>query len=715
MNASTRPLLVELLTEELPPKALRKLGVAFAEGVRATLAARGLLAEGCSVQPYATPRRLAVRLSAVLAQAPDQEYAEKLMPVKIGLDADGKPTPALLKKLAAKGLEHIDAATLARESDGKQDVLVARGKAPGAALAAGLQEAIDAAIAGLPIPKVMSYQLADGQTTVKFVRPAHGLVALFGADIVPVATLGLIAGRKTLGHRFMSKGEIAIVDADSYATQLQDQGRVVADFDTRRALIKSQLDTHCATLAAGLGDDPEVDALLDEVTALVEYPTVYVGEFEAQFLDVPQECLILTMRLNQKYFPLFSLENGKLTNRFLIVSNMEVANPVNIIEGNQRVVRPRLADAQFFFVTDRKTPLAARVEQLGSIVYHNKLGSQLQRVERVRAIARGVAAALGADAQRADRAALLAKADLGTNMVGEFPELQGIMGAYYAQADGEPEDVVAALRGQYRNRMDTPVDAAGLTAAILFIAERAETLVGIWGIGLAPTGERDPYGLRRAALGLISAFEQLAAGGLLKVSENGPLTLAGVLDLAAATFDAGQIAPADLKNAVAEVSAFIYERYRNQLAAFDRAAVDAVIALTPPLHQVSARVRAVTAFGALPEAASLAAANKRVGNLLKKAEDGVADLDPARLTEPAEQALAKAIADLSPRAQAQFDAGDFAASLSTLAQAREPVDAFFADVMVMADDPAVRANRLALLAQLHGLMNKVADISRLAQ
>lgn len=712
MNTEIRPLLVELLTEELPPKALRKLGHAFAEGVRDTLAARGLLAADCQVQPYATPRRLALRLSAVLAQAPDQDYAEKLMPVKVGLDADGKASPALIKKLAAKGLESIDPSTLARESDGKQDYLVARGTAPGALLAQGLQEAIEAAIAGLPIPKVMSYQLADGVTTVKFVRPAHGLVALFGTDVVPVGVLGLTAGNVTQGHRFMSHAPVRISHPDTYEKQLADAGNVIASFETRRAEISRQLAEHAGRLGSTLGDDPEVAALLDEVTALVEHPTVYVGEFEAQFLSVPQECLILTMRLNQKYFPLFAPGSGKLTHRFLIVSNMRVANPVNIVEGNQRVVRPRLADAQFFFLTDRKTTLAARVAQLGSIVYHNKLGTQLQRVERVRSVARGIAAALGADAQRADRAALLAKADLGTNMVGEFPELQGIMGAYYALADGEPDDVVLALRGQYRNRLDTPVDAASLTAAILFIAERAETLVGIWSIGLAPTGERDPYGLRRAALGVISAFEQLAAGGLLKASENGPLTLDGVLESAAAAFGAGQVS-ADV---LAEVRTFVYERYRNQLIAdFDRNAVDAVIALAPPLHQVAARVRAVTAFGALPEAASLAAANKRVGNLLKKAEDGIGAVDPARLSEPAEQSLAAAIASLSPRAQSQFDAGDFAGSLSTLARAREPVDAFFADVMVMADDPAVRANRLALLGQLHGLMNKVADISRLAQ
>ncbi len=513
MTTNIRPLLVELLTEELPPKALQKLGQAFAEGVRATLARHGLLADGCAVEPYATPRRLAVRLSAVLAQAPDQAYAEKLMPVKIGLTEDGKATPALQKKLAAKGLENIDLATLERESDGKQDYLVARGTAPGAALAAGLQEGIDAAIDGLPIPKVMRYQLADGETTVKFVRPAHGLIALFGADVVPVAALGLTAGRETLGHRYMSNGAIAIADADAYAATLAEKGRVVASFEGRRDEIQRQLLDHAGRLSATLGDDPEVAALLDEVTALVEHPTVYVGEFEEQFLQVPQECLILTMRLNQKYFPLFDPASGRLTHRFLIVSNMRTDNPVNIVEGNQRVVRPRLADAQFFFETDRKTPLAARVEQLGSIVYHNKLGTQLERVERVRAIARDVAGKLGGDVAAADRAALLAKADLGSNMVGEFPELQGIMGAYYAAGDGEPDSVVQALRTQYRNRYDTPVSQDDLTAATLFIAERAETLVGIWAIGLAPTGERDPFGLRRAALGLISAFEQLAAGG----------------------------------------------------------------------------------------------------------------------------------------------------------------------------------------------------------
>ena len=555
----------------------------------------------------------------------------------------------------------------------------------------------------------MRYQLADGVTTVKFVRPAHGLIALHGADVVPVTALGLAAGRETLGHRFMSNGPVAIPDADAYAATLADKGRVMASFEGRRADIERQLLDHAGRLSATLGDDPEVAALLDEVTALVEHPTVYVGEFEEQFLQVPQECLILTMRLNQKYFPLFDPASGRLTHRFLIVSNMHTANPVNIVEGNQRVVRPRLADAQFFFNTDRKTPLAARVEQLGAIVYHNKLGTQLERVERVRAIARGVAQQLGGDVSAADRAALLAKADLGSNMVGEFPELQGIMGAYYAAGDGEPASVVEALRTQYRNRCDAPVNADTLTAATLFIAERAETLVGIWAIGLAPTGERDPRPAPRRA----GPDQRLraAAGGWLKINQDGPLSLDDLLDLAAGTFPAGKI-PADT---LAEVRAFIYERYRNQLIAdSDRNAVEAVIALTPPLHQVGERVRR----GRLRANARSRQPGRRQQAHRQPAQEGRGRDRPGerrRAGRARRKALAASVATLRPQAEAQFATGDFAASLRTLAQAREPVDAFFADVMVMAEDPAVRANRLALLGQLHGLMNQVADISRLAQ
>lgn len=710
--ADARALLIELLTEELPPKALRRLGLAFAEAVRDGLAKQGLLPDGAAAAHFATPRRLAVHLDAVLAQAPARAFTEKLMPAAIGLDANGGFTPALAKKLAAKGLSHLTPADLTRESDGKQDVLYANGIADGAALADVLQGVLEQAIDSLPIPKVMRYQLADGVTSVKFVRPAHALTVLWGDTVLPATVLGLDAGNTTQGHRFLGAQSITLRDPASYEQQLLDEGKVIASYEVRRDDILSQLNRQAQALGASLGAQEDVDTLLDEVTALVELPAVYVGQFDPQFLDVPPECLILTMRLNQKYFPLFDPASGKLTHRFLIVSNMRIDDPTNIIEGNERVVRPRLADAQFFYQTDRKAPLASRIDALDNRVYHNKLGSQRERVERVRAIARHLAQQLDvAQEALADRAALLAKADLGTNMVGEFPELQGIIGAYYAQADGELAPVVQAIRDQYRNRLDQPVDKASLVSAILFMAERLETLVGIWGIGLAPTGERDPFGLRRAALGLISAYEQLQAGGWLELGGNA-LDIDALLQFTAGLFNTYGLSA----DTAAEVRGFIDERYRNQLGAqHERSLVDAVLAVRPPLHQVQQRVLACAAFAQLPQAASLAAANKRIGNLLKKADDASQPLNAALLAEPAEQALAATIARLAPQAQDQFQKGDFAGNLATLAQAGADVDAFFNDVMVMADDPAVRANRLALLGELHRLMNQVADIARLAQ
>lgn len=706
----TRPLLVELLTEELPPKALQRLGQSFAETLRTTLEQHHLLADGCTVRPLATPRRLAAVFDAVLGQAPEQHYTEKLMPVKIGLTADREMTPALVKKLQAKGLESLGVDDLIIESDGKQDTLYARGVAAGETLQAGLQKALDQAITQLPIPKVMRYQLADGVSSVRFVRPAHRLIALWGSDVVPVEALGLQAGRTTEGHRFMSEGVLEITTAEGYENQLLEEGKVVAGFETRRADILQQLQKQADTRGATLGNDPEVEALLDEVTALVEHPTVYTGEFDPDFLRVPPECLILTMRLNQKYFPLFEPDTGKLTHRFLIVSNMRVANPSHIIEGNQRVVRPRLADAQFFFDTDRSMRLEERVAQLASSVYHNKLGSVLQRVERIRRIAVHIATQLGADAAAADRAALLAKADLNSNMVGEFPELQGIMGAYYAEGDGEAPEVVEAIRNQYRIRLEAPVTTSSQVAAALFMADRLEVLVGIWGIGLVPTGERDPYGLRRAALGLISAYEQLAAGGLLTLNDHQTLRLDDLLAFTASTFEPDTLA----EDTAQAVAGFIYERYRNQLAGHDRNVVDAVLSITPPLHQVLGRIQACAAFAQRPEADSLAAANKRITNLLKKADSDLGTVDSALYTEAAEKALAACIEELSPVARQQFEAGDFSASLATLAGSRAAVDAFFNDVMIMVDDLAVRRNRLALLEMLHRNMNQVADISRLA-
>ena len=718
------PLLVELFTEELPPRALQKLGQAFADSLTQALAKQHLLGANSVTTSYATPRRLAAQLSNVLAQAQDQAFSEKLMPVKVGLDAQGNATPALQKKLAAKNLAHLTPADLARESDGKQDYLIAHGTAAGVQLKNVLQAAVESALADLPIPKMMRYQLADGQTSVRFVRPVHGLVVLHGSDVLPVTVLGIEAGNSTQGHRFMSEGSVTLSHANDYATALADKGRVIASFEDRRDAIRQQLDKTAAELGASLGDEAEVTPLLDEVTALVEHPTVYVGQFEEKFLAVPQECLILTMRLNQKYFPLFDPASGKLIHKFLIVSNMNVDDPHHIVQGNERVIRPRLADAEFFFETDRKQPLASRVAHLGNIVYHNKLGSQLDRIERLRKISSHLAEMLHADVTLADRAAQLAKADLTSNMVGEFPELQGIMGAYYAQYDGEPAAVVRALASQYQTRFDAPVTDDTLVAAILFIAERIDTLVGIWGIGLQPSGERDPFGLRRAALGIISAVEQLAAGNYLSdtsvnvdaaaaaSSVQTGFSLPALLDFAASTFQSGTLHSGTTE----DVLVYVYERYRNQLTSdYARSVVDAVIALQPPLQEVTARVKAVTTFAALPEAESLAAANKRIGNLLKKAEGDLPELDPSLFTEAAEKALYEALSAIEASARADAAQGQFEKSLGAVAQTRAAVDDFFTHVMVMADDPAVRGNRLALLSRLHATMNLVADISRLAQ
>jgi glycyl-tRNA synthetase beta chain len=690
----------------LPPKALQTLGNAFANGIADGLRGRQLLDAASAVTVYCTPRRLAAHITQVRSIAPDQPFSEKLMPVSVGLK-DGQPTPALLKKLAAKNLSQIDPATLEREHDGKTEQLVYRAVAKGSSLNVGLQAALDDAIAKLPIPKVMSYQLADGTTTVHFVRPAHGLIALHGKDIVPIGVLGLSAGRITQGHRFQGARDIEIATADAYEEAMAAHGKLIAGFAQRRADIFAQLQKHAAGLGATLGAAADYEPLLDEVTALVEMPTVYVGTFEAEYLAVPQECLVLTMRANQKYFPLFDTA-GKLTNRFLIVSNMRLADPQNIVEGNQRVIRPRLSDARFFFETDKKVRLEERVPELGRIVYHNKLGSQLERTTRVQLLAGVIARAIGADATLAKRAAWLAKADLLTNMVGEFPELQGTMGRYYALADGENAVIASAIGNQYRTRFGED-GAADTVAASQYLADRIETLVGIWGIGLQPTGDKDPFGLRRAALGVISVFEWLGArahGGKFN------LLLATLIDHAMTQFKAGVLGK-DIQMPLLE---FVYERYRNQLATkYDRNAVDAVIASQPPLQEVSARLKAVVAFSTLAEAASLAAANKRAGNILKKeGVTGVRLADRALLTEAAEKSLASAIISIRGDVDAHFDRGEYVECLKKLAGLKAPVDDFFEKVLVNAKDANVRDNRLSLLSELSYLLNKVADLSKLA-
>ena len=699
-------LLVELFTEELPPKALRRLSESFSQALTDKLRSAGLLAEPCDVESFATPRRLATRLSAVVSQAQDRLVREKLMPVSVGLDAQGQPTPALRKKLAAKGLD-ADAVlpSLLRESDGKADQLIWQGTQPGASLAEGLQQAIEAALAALPIPKVMSYQLADGQTTVRFVRPAHRLVALHGTEIVPVSILGLQSGRQTGGHRFQGQAWVEIDQAQHYDQTLRKQGHVLPGFDERRNEILRQLQAKAGELGSSLGEPSEVETLLEEVTALVEYPTVYVGEFEPEFLAVPPECLILTMRLNQKYFPLFAADGQTLTHRFLIVSNMKLDHPVHVIQGNQRVVRPRLADARFFYQTDLRTPLQERNAALASVVFHNKLGSQADRVQRLQALAQSIARRIGADIAQAARAAELSKSDLATLMVGEFPELQGLMGAYYAAHAGEPLGVQQALREQYRLRVNPLQTAEDKVSLCLFLADRADSLVSLWAAAGAPSGDKDPYALRRAALGLLSGLDALAQAGLTS------LTLQDLIQQAA------QGVPNGLASAsvMAEVEAFVLERLRQQLITqYPREAVEAVLAVAPALHEVPARIAAVQAFGARPEAEALAAANKRIGNVLRKVEGELGACAPAHLQEAAEQALFAAIERLQPQAESHLARLQFEEALGVWAELRTAVDSFFADVMVMTDDITLRNNRLALLAQAHAAMNRVADLSRLA-
>jgi len=700
---SSKNLLVELFVEELPPKALKKLGEAFAAALANSLKNAGLAPSTATVTAYASPRRLAAHITDVAAVAADKPVAQKLMPVAVGLDGSGNATPALLKKLAALGADASVVSSLRRESDGKAEVLFHDSLAKGATLAEGLQKALEAALAALPIPKVMSYQLADGWNSVNFVRPAHGLVALHGADVVPVAALGLTSGRATQGHRFEAAVDpVLIADADSYAATLQKDGAVIASFAERRAEIARQLEAAAAKAGGKPVDD---DALLDEVTALVERPNVLVGQFEEEFLAVPQECLILTMKANQKYFPLLDTA-GKLTNKFLVVSNISPADPSAVIGGNERVVRPRLADAKFFFDQDRKKTLESRVLNLAKVVYHNKLGTQGERVQRVCAIAKAVGLQLGGEALalQAEQAALLAKADLLTDMVGEFPELQGIMGRYYALHDGLSADIADAIEDHYKPRFAGDSLPRNRVGTVVALADKLETLVGMFGIGQIPTGDRDPFALRRHALGSI---RMLAENDL-------DLPLDSLLQAATAPFAAVD----GFKAAESALADFIYDRLAGSLReqGYTAQEVDAVVSQRPQrLGDIPKRLAAVRAFSALPEAAALAAANKRVGNILKKVEDSVdAWVDGALLKESAEIALHAALVDVVPQADAAFVTGDYSESLQTLAALRAPVDAFFDDVMVNADDPALRANRLGLLAKLHAAMNQVADISKLS-
>ena len=714
---TTKNLLVELLVEELPPKSLMKLGDSFAEALADSLSAQGLTTSDAVVTAYASPRRLAAHITNVASQSPFNETIVKLMPKKVGFNESGERTDALNKRLSKEGHLRDDHTMQLEEIDDKGVSYVALRKTEQPLpLAEALQQALGTALFKLPIAKMMTYQLSDGWSSVNFVRPAHGLVALYGAEIVPVSILGLYAGRETQGHRFEANtAKVKLKNADSYAQQLESEGAVIASFTVRRDEIVKQI-----TFAAArekltpVGDDD----LLNEVTALVERPNVLVGKFEEEFLEVPQECLILTMKANQKYFPLLDA-NGKLTNKFLIVSNIRPADPSLVIGGNERVVRPRLADAKFFFDQDRKKPLDSRVLGLSKVVYHNKLGNQGDRVQRVQAIARAIAQQLGGDALalQADQAALLAKADLLTDMVGEFPELQGIMGRYYAKHDGLSDDIAFAIEDHYKPRFAGDELPRSMVGVCVALADKLETLLGMFGIGEIPTGDKDPFALRRHALGVIRILieKDLSVSIDALVRDSFSLMPSVTMALgpnAKGTYGLQKDTPDSVLN-------FIYERLSGYLReqGYSAQEVEAVLVQRPErLSDVPKRLAAVRTFAALPEAAALAAANKRVGNILKKEgiEANVDAVNSKLLKEPAELALHQALSKISPKADAAFKTGDYTGSLKALAALRAPVDDFFDNVMVNAEDAALRTNRLALLSQLHQAMNRVADISKLA-
>ena len=701
---STKNLLVELFVEELPPKALNKLGEAFSSILFESLKSQGLTADGAVVTAFASPRRLALHSTNILSVAPDKTSTQKLMPVSVGLDANGNPTPALIKRLSGMGLDESAVRNLTKQADGKNEALFLDIMQKGVSLTEGLQIALNEAISKLPIPKVMTYQLADGWTSVNFVRPAHGLVAMLGNEVIAVTALGLSAGKETQGHRFEAAvSPVILRDADSYSEQLKTEGAVIASFSERRAEIARQLNDAAAKENLKPIDD---EALLDEVTALVERPNVLLGQFEEIYLEVPQECLILTMKANQKYFPLLNA-NGKLTNKFLIVSNISPDDASAVIGGNERVVRPRLADAKFFFDQDRKKTLESRLAGLNKVVYHNKLGSQGARTERVRAIASAIAHVIGETdlVTKTDQAAQLAKTDLVTDMVGEFPELQGIMGRYYAQYEGIDNDVTYAIEDHYKPRFagdELPRNQVGVVVAL---ADKLETLVGLFSIGEKPSGDKDPFGLRRQALGIIRMLIECKL----------PLSFSSLIQDVLSKFN---IEPSSEAPTIQAVKEFCFDRLsvnlREQGASSQE--VDAVLSLNPEiLSDIPQRLAAVRTFSALDEAPALAAANKRVGNILKKVEGEVkAEVNTNLLQEPAEIALNEALHIVKPEADKLFESGDYTASLKSLAALKAPVDAFFDNVMVNAEDPALKANRLGLLSTLHHAMNRVADLSKLA-
>ena len=676
-------LLVELLTEELPPKALKELSEVFAAKLHAGLQKERFLADGSAVSTFATPRRLAALITNVEERSPDSER-------EVQGPAVSAPAQAVAGFAKKSG---VAVEALRKQQTPKGEIYAATVKTAGSALDVELAGLAEAALKSLPIPKAMRW----GSGTAQFVRPVHGLVMLHGSRIIPGSVLGAASSNRSLGHRFLSAGPITLDHADQYERVMAGKGSVIVSFAARRAGIIKALEQAAGKDAELVGSD----ALFDEITALVEHPQVYAGEFNKDFLAVPQECLVLSMQQHQKYVPLRDKAKGKLLPRFLFVSNMSAGDPAQIIRGNERVLCARLADAKFFYDQDRKTRLEARVPRLASVVYHNKLGSQLERVERIQLLAGKIAREIGADPLLAERAAWLSKADLLTDMVGEFPELQGTMGRYYSLSDGEPRTVADAIEAHYRPRFAGDKLPEGLISCAVALADKLDTIAGLFSVGQQPTGDRDPFGLRRAALGIVRII----------VENKLPLSLLTLADAAFAPFKS---------KAPVELVKFVNDRFAGYLKdlGFSTLQVDAVLSanrIQPSL--VPKQLEAVKAFQALPEAESLAAANKRVVNILKQAEakgESFANVEPGELMEPAERALHAAIRSTSEKAGVLFDRGDYAGYLTTFSVLKAPVDAFFDSVMVMVDDPKLRRGRLALLHDLREAMNRVADISKLA-
>lgn len=690
-------LLVELLTEELPPKSLARLSEAFAREVAQALADAGFCANPPVFSAFATPRRLAVTVAEVRTKQPEQTLERRGPAVKGALDANGAPTPALLGFAKSCGVEW---SALQRQEGDKGAYFVFQARQPGVALSARLADIVGAAAKKLPVQKTMRWGSGDAE----FVRPLHGVVMLHGERVLAGTVLGVASGRHTRGHRFLRPGVVTLARADGYATALK-KAFVMADFGARRDAIARALDAAAKRLRANWQLTRTHD-LLNEVTSLVEWPAVYTGKFSEAFLQVPKECLINSMQQHQKYFPLEDA-SGALLPAFLFVSNIETTTPKFIVNGNQRVLKARLADAKFFFDQDRKTPLTARTPKLAQVVYHNKLGTQLQRVERIARLAGDIGRKLklpAADEQAVTRAAQLCKSDLLTDMVGEFPELQGIMGRYYALNDGESAQVATAIEQHY---LPTGAGAAlpdNAVARCVALADKLDTLVGIFGIGLAPTGDKDPFALRRQAAGVMR----------IVVEESLALDVRDLLERARTYFTGIHLAP----TVVNDVQQFMRERLRSYLReqGFGADEIDAVLAVSGDrLDSVLPRLRALQGFRAMPEAAALAAANKRIHNILKQAggDAGKRRLDGARLEADAEKALVMQLMNVGSRVTPLIGRGDYAAALRELATLRTGVDKFFDDVMVMVPDAELRDSRLALVGSVRELFMHIADISRL--